>query len=50
MAEILGLAKAGYGSLASLLELDSPAILDALEWEDMSRQAEWDARCVNDRQ
>lgn len=38
MAEILHLCRAGYGSLPELMQLDSPAILDALEWEDMARQ------------
>lgn len=32
MMEILTLARAGFGSLDGLLTLDSPAILDALEW------------------
>lgn len=38
MMEILTLARAGFGSLDGLLTLDSPAILDALEWEDMAQQ------------
>lgn len=48
MAEILHLCRAGYGSLSELMQLDSPAILDALEWEDLARQIQEDAR--NDRQ
>lgn len=35
MMEILTLARAGFGGLDGLLTLDSPAILDALEWMEL---------------
>jgi len=43
MMEILSLARAGYGGLSELLTLDSPEILDALEWEHMLQQVKEDA-------
>ena len=43
MREVLSLVRAGYGSLPDLLSLDSPEILDALEWEHMGQQIREDA-------
>lgn len=40
MMALLMLSKRGYGSLPALMELDTPEVLDAIEFEQMANAIE----------